>query len=443
MYTVPYGRSELKFKVPPTMRVDIAEPANYPPLPDLTAAIEETLANPIDSKPLTEFVKTTDKICIVITDITRSCPDEILVAPMLKQLEDSGVPDKNITILVAVGMHRASTREEKIEKLGKRIVERYNVVDHDAENPDMLVDLGLTSNGVPVIFNKIAYGADILIATGIVEPHQYAGFSGCRKTVAVGIAGEKMISYTHGPVMLDNPKTLLANIDGNPFHIAAMEIAEKANLKFCINVVKNGDQKIAAVLAGEPKAVFKKLVDVAREIYVVSVPHTYDAVICGVGYPKDANLYQASRGPSYIFFAPTPIVEPGGLLVVPAPCEEGAGEGTGEERFFETMKSAPDMQTILHDARTKGYRPGEQRAFVMAKVMEKNEVIVVGSECPDVIRAAHMKPLETMDDLLEYIEAKFGKEAKILIVPHALQTLPVVDKSPLPGLPPPGVGEAL
>lgn len=426
MYSIPYGKSELKFDIPSTMVVDVAEPKPCPALSDLSASVREALANPVGSPPIGKLAKKGDKVCIVITDITRACPDQPLVGPILTELECVGIRDEDITILVAVGMHRASTREEKIAKLGEEIVARYKIIDHNAQDPKGLVDLGLTSNGVPIVFNRIAYETDLLIATGIVEPHQYAGFSGCRKTAAVGIAGEKMISYTHGAVMLDHPKTRLANIEGNPFHLAVMEIAEKMRLRFCINVVKNGEQEICAVEAGEPKTVFERLVAIARQVYTVPVPHTYDAVICGVGYPKDENLYQASRGPSYIFFAPTPLVEDGGLLIVAATCNEGAGEGTGEQRFLEAMKSAKDVETILHDARTKGYRPGEQRAFVMAKVMEKNEVVVVGAKCPDIIKAAKMKPIATMEEAIKYIEEKFGKLAKILIVPHSLQTLPYV-----------------
>ncbi|MBM4355253.1 MAG: nickel-dependent lactate racemase [Deltaproteobacteria bacterium] len=427
MHKIPYGRGEMSFEVPPGMRCDMAEPAPYPALPDLAVAVREALANPLGTGPLRSLVTPASKVCIVITDITRACPDEALVGPMLQELEAAGVPDGQITILVAVGMHRASTHEEKVEKLGQRIVARYNVVDHNAEDPGVLVDLGLTASGVPIIFNRIAYEADLLIATGIVEPHQYAGFSGCRKTMAVGVAGEAMISYTHGPVMLDHPATRLANLEGNPFHEAAMEIADKAGLDFCINVVKNGAQEICAVMAGEHRAVFEALVEVARKVYTVPVPHRYHAVLCGVGFPKDANLYQASRGPSYIFFAPTPLLEPGGVLVVAARCQEGAGEGTGEERFFATMKAAPDMQTILHDARTKGYKPGEQRAFVMAKVMEANDVVVVGAECPDVIRAAHMLAMDTMDEVLADVRRRFGANARVLLVPHSLQTLPYVE----------------
>ncbi len=428
MKSLPYGRGEMTFEVPPNMQCDIAEPSPYPALPDLGDAVRDALQNPLGTGPLRSLATPESKVCIVITDITRSCPDEALVGPMLLELEAAGVPDEQITILVAVGMHRASTLEEQHEKLGERIVARYNVIDHDAEDPDALVDYGLTASGVPIVFNKIADEADLLIATGIVEPHQYAGYSGCRKTMAVGVAGEAMIAYTHGPVMLDHPKTRLANLDGNPFHEAAMEIADKAGLNFCINVVKNGDQKICAVKAGEHRAVFEALVDVARKVYTVPVPHRYHAVICGVGFPKDANLYQASRGPSYIFFAPTPLLEEKGVLAVAAPCQEGAGEGTGEERFFATMKEAPDMQTILHDARTKGYKPGEQRAFVMAKVMEENDVIVVGSECPDIIRDVHMIALDTMDDLFQLVQDRFGADARVLIVPHALQTLPYVEE---------------
>ncbi|MFH1533295.1 MAG: nickel-dependent lactate racemase [Pseudomonadota bacterium] len=427
MHKIPYGRGEMTFEVPDGVQIDVAEPAPYPALPDLEQAVREALTHPLGTGPLRSLVTPTSKVCIVITDITRTCPDEALVGPMLTELEAAGVPDGQITILVAVGMHRASTNEEKVEKLGARIVARYDVVDHDAEDPDVLVDLGLTANGVPIVFNRIAYEADLLIATGIVEPHQYAGFSGCRKTMAVGVAGEAMISYTHGPVMLDHPATRLANLEGNPFHEATMEIADKAGLGFCINVVKNGDQRICAVMAGEHRAVFDALVAVAREVYTVPVPHRYHAVICGVGFPKDANLYQASRGPSYIFFAPTPLLEPGGVLVVVAPCQEGAGEGTGEERFFATMKAAPDMQSILHDARTKGYKPGEQRAFVMAKVMEANDVIVVGAECPDVVRATHMLAMDTMDEVFDEVQGRFGAAARVLIVPHSLQTLPYVE----------------
>jgi len=299
-------------------------------------------------------------------------------------------------------------------------------VDHDARDPAGLVDLGVTETGIPLSVNKTAYEADLLIATGLVEPHQYAGYSGGRKTLAVGAAGEKMIAYTHGPQMIDQPGTRLGRIEGNPFHEAITEAAQRAGLRFIVNVVLDDEKQVVAVRAGEPQAAFMELVDIARSIYEVPVPQQYDVVVGGAGFPKDVNLYQASRAASYLFFAPTPVVKPGGFIIVPAPCQEGAGEGVGEQRFYETMKRAKDMPSLLEELRRTGYPPGAQRAFIMAKVMEKNPVIIVGSQCPDIVRDVHMIPAATMDEALQLVMDKLGAELDLLIVPHALLTLPVV-----------------
>jgi nickel-dependent lactate racemase len=265
-----------------------------------------------------------------------------------------------------------------------------------------------------------------LIATGLVEPHQYAGYSGGRKTVAVGAAGEALIAHTHGPHFVDHSGTRLGRTEGNPFHEAVTEAAERAGLDFILNVVLNDEKRVVSVKAGEPVQTHRRLVDFARSIYEVPISHQYDVAIGGVGYPKDANLYQASRAASYLFFAPTPVVRPGGYLIVPARCEEGAGEGVGEQRFFEAMRDAPDVQAILCDAREHGYPPGQQRAFVMAKVLEQARVVIVGSECPEAVSACHMTPAGTMDEALALAARELGDQLDVLVVPHALLTLPVV-----------------
>jgi nickel-dependent lactate racemase len=161
-------------------------------------------------------------------------------------------------------------------------------------------------------------------------------------------------------------------------------------------------------------------------VYEVPIPHQYDIAIAGVGYPKDANLYQASRAPSYLFFAPTPVVRPGGFSIVPARCEEGAGAGVGEQRFLAAMQEAPDVQFILDDARQHGYPPGQQRAFVMAKVLEQTRVVIMGSETPELVAACKMIPAASMDEALKLAQSEPGKSCSVLIVPHALLTLPVI-----------------
>jgi nickel-dependent lactate racemase len=149
-------------------------------------------------------------------------------------------------------------------------------------------------------------------------------------------------------------------------------------------------------------------------------------VIGGVGFPKDANLYQASRAASYLFFAPTPVVKPGGFIIIPARCQEGAGEGVGEQRFFEAMRDAEDMPSLLAELRRTSYPPGAQRAFIMAKVLEANPVIIVGAECPEIVRQAKMIPAATMEEALGMAAQALGSELDVLIVPHALLTLPIV-----------------
>ena len=429
LYRVPYGRREIEFELPPGMKGTIAVSKSRPPIKDVSTAIKAALERPVNSPPMRSLVKRGDKACIVFTDITRVSPDHQLVPPMLAELEQAGVRDEDVTLLCGVGMHRPSTMEEKIEKLGKVVVERYRVVDHEPQNLEALVDLGTTESGIPLSVNKIAYEADLLVATGIVEPHQYAGYSGGAKTVAVGAAGEAMIAYTHGPNMIDHPGTRLGRIEGNPFQEAVIEAGRRARLRFIINVVMDDEKRMLAVRAGEPRATFSELVTFARSVYEVPVPQQYDVAVCGVGFPKDSNLYQASRAPSYLFFAPISVVKPGGVFILPAQCEEGAGKGVGEQRYLEAMKNAKDIPSLLADLRRTGYPPGAQRAFVMAKVLEQNEVIVVGCKDPKIVADAKMTPATDMKEAFEIVKRKLGSELDVLIVPHALLTLPIVQSA--------------
>lgn len=426
VYSVPYGRGVLSFELPPEIRATVVTSRRVRPLMDVRRALERALRNPVASPPLRELAKPGNRVCIVVTDITRACPDHLLVPPLLEELNAGGVRDDDITIIVGIGAHRASTAEEKVAKLGEEVVQRVEVIDPSPSDPTTLVDLGSTSGGVPILLNKIVTKADLLIATGIVEPHQYAGYSGGRKTLAIGIAGEQTISHTHGPSFLDHPKTRLGNIEGNPFHEAITEIAERARLRFILNVVADDNGEIIGVCAGRPDAAFKVLVEKASKIYTASVDRVFDFAVAGVGFPKDANLYQASRAASYLFFAPKPVVRPGGIFIVPAKCQEGAGKGPGEQRFWTVMRDAPSVRSILDHAQRHGIAPGEQRAYIMAKVLEQNDVVIVGSDYPEIVEQAKMIPVATMEEALVLAQRRLGRSLEALIVPHALLTLPVL-----------------
>jgi nickel-dependent lactate racemase len=429
-FTIPFGRGRVSFALPAGMRGTLAESRPAPALPDLAAAVQQALAEPVGVAPLRALAQPGQTVCIVVTDNTRACPDHALVPPVLAELAVAGIRDEDITILVACGLHRATTLAEKIEKLGAAVVERYRVVDHNALDTANLVELGVFAAGIPGVVNRLAVEADLLIATGVVEPHQYAGYSGGGKTVAIGCGGEATIGVSHGVALLDDPGTRLGNLAGNRFHEAAFAIAERAGLRFVVNVVLNDDGRAVAVRAGAMRPAYAELVAQARALYEAPVDRQFDVVVAGVGYPKDVNLYQASRAASYIFFAPAPVVRPGGAIIVPAACPEGPGAGLGERRFYETMVAAPDMATLLADARRHGLRPGESRAFIMAKVMSEVEVIVAAPDDPAMVERAHLTAAADVPAALAHVARRLGDHLDVLVVPHALLTLPVLSRQP-------------
>ncbi|MBI4300942.1 MAG: nickel-dependent lactate racemase [Chloroflexi bacterium] len=425
-YAVPFGRGQMHFTLPAGARALVAEPPPVPLLADPPSAIAESIARPVASAPLRALARPGQHVTIAVTDMTRDCPDALLLPPVLAELEAAGVAPRDITILIAAGMHRPSTAEERAEMLGEDIARRYSVIDHDASRPEGLVSLGHTSAGVPIVTNRLVAEADLLIATGLVEPHLYAGFSGGSKTVAIGCAGEETITYTHGPRFIEHSGTRLGRIEDNPFQDAVTEIGRKVGLRFVVNVVLDGEKRIVAVRSGEPAAVHAALVEVAKRVYQVSVPGAFDVAIGGVGYPKDSNLYQTSRVPCNLLFGPEPVVRRGGFVVVPAPCPEGAGLGVSELRFHEDMKRASSLEAIIEHARRDGYLAGGQRAFMVAKALQQCEMIVVGAQEPQVVRDLRMIPAATMEEAWGIIEGRLGKELSVLIVPHALLTLPVI-----------------
>jgi lactate racemase len=403
-----------RFNLPPAWSLTTIAPNPAAPLPDLRVAVEAAMAQPLDSKRLRDLATHHARVCIVFTDATRACPDHILVPAMLRELASAGVPDDHITLLCAVGLHRSSTREEKIGKLGTEVVTRYRVIDHDAAlaaDPDLAA-------------------SDLIIATGVVEPHQYAGYSGGGKTVVIGCGSEATIGLTHGPQFLDQPGVRLGQIDGNPFQQFVREAAQTIGLKFVVNVVLDGNGKAIAVQAGDPIAVHDTLAAVARSIYEVPIEHPYDIVIAQVDPPKDVNLYQASRAATYIGLSTSPPILPSGIIIVAARCPEGAGAGRGEQRFFTALSQASDLQKLLADFRRTGCQPGEQRTYMLAQVRLKYEVCVAGSLCPEVVRACHLTAAASIDEALLQARRRFDAAAQVLYLPHPLQTLPIVKREP-------------
>jgi nickel-dependent lactate racemase len=427
LFRVPYGHEEIEFMLQPWFDLDVVESGTVPPVADVAAEARAALRRPRGSAPLADIAREAveragarpARVVIAVTDLTRACPDRELVPPLLDELNRGGISDQQITVMVAVGLHRATTDAEKVEKLGDDLVRRVRVVDSDGRDPAKWADLGsIPPYGVPGFTQKVVKDADLVIATGIVEPHQYAGWSGGRKTVAIGCCGEPVITATHGMRFLEDPGVRLAKIEGNPFHETVTEIARRAGLRFCINVVTDDHERVVAVEAGAPDDVLRALVAVGEKLYSRSIEKQYDIVIAGVGKPKDVNLYQASRAPTYLRFAPTPVVREGGAIIVPAQLDEGAGEGAGEQRFLAALENAESPSAVVEEAR-RNFSAGEQRAVMVALTLQHCLVIVAASK----LRAA-VDVEEALDIAYEHIGRP--ERASVLLVPRALHTLPVV-----------------
>ena len=432
-YRVPYGQEELEFMLQPWFDLDIVESATATPILDLADETVRRLQAPLGGKRLRDLAadavrKTPDaRAVIAVTDLTRASPDAVLVPPLLGELNAGGIPDAQVTVIVAIGLHRPTTDAEKRDKLGS-VVDRVRVVDSNGRDPAMWADLGtIPPYNVPGSTQKLIKEADLVVATGIVEPHQYAGYSGGRKTVAIGCAGEPVITATHGMRFLEDPGVRLAKIEGNPFHETVREIARRAGLRFCLNVVTDDRERVVAAAAGDPVAVLRDLAVEAAALYTRAIPKQYDIVVAGVGHPKDVNLYQASRAATYLRFAPTPVVREGGAIIIPARLEEGAGEGAGEQRFLAALERAESPAAVVEEAR-RHFAGGEQRAVMVALTLQWCQIIVAASEAPEIVRLAKLRAAVDVEEGLDIAYEHIGRptRASVLLVPRALHTLPVV-----------------
>ncbi|AXG10329.1 lactate racemase domain-containing protein [Haloplanus rubicundus] len=373
---------------------------------DPAAAARAALDDP-HGPSLGTLVDPGDDVTVVVTDVTRATPDDVLVEAMLDRL-----PDCEVSILVGLGLHRPMTDAELRAGLGEYA---DLAVNHD---PEATVEVGtvdgLNGEAVPVRVHPLVAEADCLLSTGMVEPHQYAGFSGGAKTAAIGAGDGSLIGYTHGPEVLSHPNVRLGRIEDNPFREVVDRAGDAIGLDFCLNVTK-GPNGFLGASAGRPRAVVADLAETARAALSVPLSDTFDAVIGGVGAPKDANLYQTTRAPTYLVLGDHNPVRPGGRVVVPARLPEGVGEGTGERRFYERLRTATSADA-LYEAMRAGYDPGAQRAFVVARTLREADVYVTNSERPEVVEECLLHAADRVEDAVD-------PGCDVLVVPDALNTL--------------------
>jgi len=398
--TVPLGDERRQIDAPATT-VTCATPPGGEPV-DPRRAAERALDDP-HGPQLSAVVDADDDVAIVVTDVTRATPDEALLAALLDHLPDR----EAVSVVLGLGLHRPMTDAEIDDALGPFAPLAEN---HD---PETTVEVGHV-DGVPVRVAETVAVADTVLATGMVEPHQYAGFSGGAKTVVIGAGAEPLIRHSHGPGLLGQSGVRLGRIADNPFRELLDQAGDLAGPQFALNVT-HGPAGTLGAAAGRPRQVVRTLAERAREALSVSVEHSYDAVVAGVPAPKDANLYQASRAATYVGLGAHDPLREDGRIVVPARLPEGAGEGTGERRFYGRLAAA-DSAAALYESMRGGYDPGAQRAFVLARLLRDHDVWVTDSDCPELVENCLLHSAPTATDALDA-----GDD--VLVVPDALNTL--------------------
>ncbi len=420
----------LNHELPARWRVDRPMMPAVEPLSDLGEAILAALARPISSLPLTMQCHRGSRVTLVCADPNYDPDglDEILAPALIRELKAAGVHDEDITILSATGLCQQSSQAELYLQLGDTVVGRYTVLNHDPYNVRENDDLGVLLN-VPVSVNYHAVEADILIATGVVRPHAYAGYTGGSKVVAEGCAGAATINELYSPQFLDDPSVLAGNVNDNTCQRAIREIGQRAGLVFVLNAVVDPNGNVVAVAAGAPNAVHDRLVEFARNIYEVEAPRdTYNVIIAP---PAEAgrDLYAATCDSAFITMSRSGLLVKGGVVVLPfgEPAAHRAGShGPDRQRFLDILADATDMDSILRQLRRQGIRGGEHCVYTLARgIVEKGyRIILVGDDSTSVTSRSGLIIVRSMAEATELAEAFVGSRPYALVMPPGRRLMP-------------------
>ena len=280
-------------------------------------------------------------VAIAVSDITRPVPykgEAGILSPLLRRLESSGIRKENVKIIVATGMHRASTSDEKIEMYGTEVVERYAITDHDCENKDLLESIGTTKRGTHVYVNRDFYSADLKIATGLVESHFFTGISGGRKSICPGLVDVKTIQRFHGPAFLEDPRATNLILEGNPCHEEALEVAETVGVDFVINVNLDKDLRLLGVFAGNVVEANLKAFEVIKGYAEIPLREEFDIVLTHSGYVGRDHYQTAKAGVGAL-----PAVKTGGVIIIAA-----------NNRDFINPIGSPEYRSLIHLLKLQG-----------------------------------------------------------------------------------------
>ncbi len=402
----PYGKTTLShsFTEQELAAVLTSSIEEYVPAADPVTLVQQALAAPVGSAPLCQLAKGKQKITVIASDHTRPVPSKVIMPAMLAEIR-KGSPDAEITILIATGCHRGTTKEELIAKFGEEIVAKENIYIHDCDETEKLVHIGTLPSGGACEVNSIAIDTDLLVAEGFIEPHFFAGFSGGRKSVLPGIAGKTTVLANHCSEFVGHPCSRTGILENNPIHADMLWAAKAAKLTFIVNVVLNAEKEVIYATAGDLEAAHKKGTDFLSGLCAVQAVPADIVISTNGGYPLDQNIYQAAKGMT----AAEATVKEGGVIIMLA----DSSDGTGGDHFYHQLADEPDIRKTMALFMRRGRNetaPDQWQAQVLLRILLRFPVIYVSEMPDDLIRRMHMRPAHSLDEALAMAKELVGKD---------------------------------
>jgi nickel-dependent lactate racemase len=421
--SLKYGTGEMLLKMEEKNILQIIESNAVDLEKDEDEMIQEALAHPVNSARLCELVHPGERVAVIIPDVTRAWQKTDKYLPyIVAELNKGGVGDADILFVSALGTHRKQTKEEQRLLLGDKLAERFTVLDHDSTDKENLVYKGKTTFGTPVWLNRTVMECDHVILTGGIVYHFLAGWSGGRKYVLPGISSYETVMANHalslnpqrgeGP----HPNVRSGNAEGNMIHLDMLEAASFVRPTFLFNVV-TAENRIAGAVAGHYISAHEKGCRLVDAIDGVTISEKADLVIASAGgSPKDINLYQSIK----TLINAREATKPGGAMIIMTE----AAEGLGGDQDVRDMILNYDSVLAREDALRADYSISKYVGYYFCESAEKFDLILVSSLEPELLKKANIKIVKTLEEALDLVYAKHGKDLKVHVMPHGANTLP-------------------
>lgn len=419
---LPFGKEKISVTIPDERfnGTLVSQASSYKAEKGQEELVKEALANPINSKPLRELVKGKKNIVMIASDHTRPVPSKVILPSVMEEIK-AGNPDAELTILIATGFHRPTTREELIYKFGEEYVDRDDIhfVVHLSHNDEDMVEIGTLPSGGKLLINKVAYEADLLISEGFIEPHFFAGFSGGRKSILPGVSSAVTVMANHCSEFIDSEYARTGILDGNPIHKDMVYAAETAKLAFIVNVVLDENKKVIKAYAGHFNDAHREGCKFVDKLSGVDAKPADIVISTNGGYPLDQNIYQSVKGMT----AAEATCNEGGVIIMVTSCVDGHGG----QSLYDTFASGEDKEVIMKrflDTPRDETIPDQWEAQILCRILLKYKVILVTQAPKQMVEDMQMEYADSVEDAIAKADAYLGKkDSPITVIPDGVSVI--------------------